>query len=289
MKNNLIKTLFGIFAMISANAAAIESFTASKTQMTSGESVLLEWRDYSPSQYYPAVFNLYVTKPDGSPRFAFRQGLTTPSFNRLINMIGTHKFEVEVCDADDGRCGTPAAVYVNVSPACERQSNITGYWYSCAGRQVTQTAYSRILGPDSINDFQLHGDKATWRHGTGGSGATAAYYVADLTNGGYRQLSQKAYYMLLGNDSISGFKVVNDRAVWRFYDRSSSHYAYYTTCLDGSSFSQLTESGGSGGDSVSSFKLVASGWNYRSTKASWTFYDGFWNTSSNRSVNLGLC
>ena len=97
MKNTLIKSLFGLFAIISANVGAIESFTASKTQMTSGESVLLQWRDHSPSQYYPAVYNLYVTKPDGSARFAFRRGLTTTSFNRLINMIGTHKFEVEVC------------------------------------------------------------------------------------------------------------------------------------------------------------------------------------------------
>ena len=91
---------------------APQSFIADKAEIKTGETVLLSWQ--MPADYQQAVtYNLFVEKPDGSPRYLFAGNISEQSFNRLINMAGEHSFLVQACDQDNV-CGQTSSLTVTV-------------------------------------------------------------------------------------------------------------------------------------------------------------------------------
>ncbi|WDE04081.1 hypothetical protein SG34_022375 [Thalassomonas viridans] len=91
---------------------APQSFTVDRAVIETGETVKLNWQ-MSADFPQAVTYNLFVEKPDGSPRYLFAGNVNGQSHERLINMAGEHKFFVQACESDNV-CGATSSLTVTV-------------------------------------------------------------------------------------------------------------------------------------------------------------------------------
>ncbi|RJE77534.1 hypothetical protein BGP78_00580 [Pseudoalteromonas sp. MSK9-3] len=179
-KSTLALGMAAVFSAFSASA----SLTASQTNMKIGEITVLDWTQLTPNNYPNPTFNLWVTKPNGEPRLAFRKGYTERRFARPIDMSGSHFYEVEICDSNGNNCMLPsnASIVINVDSGCDFFNG----GYSCDNYQVTQSASSGQY----VSEFQVIKDRATWKF-TDNNTQSAAYYTACKDGSNLSQITQR--------------------------------------------------------------------------------------------------
>ncbi|KZN38508.1 hypothetical protein N480_12710 [Pseudoalteromonas luteoviolacea S2607] len=229
--------LLGLISAASFSASAHYAFTASKYNIEVGESTTLDWQNYATGKFPDPTFNLYVTKPNGEDRFAFRRGYKQRSFTRLINMSGEHLFELEICDSNGQNCylSPYAKVRIKVDHGCQKKSSHDRGWYECNGRQVTQYTYTNWTGAaDSISEFQVIDNRLTWKF-SDRSESTSAYFTACKNNGSYSQITQLENYGIGFQTRVSNFIAKKSGyATWTFWNEfrneTTSHNEYLGVC-----------------------------------------------------------
>ena len=139
-----------IFFLLSfrADAAApgkVSYFRASSYSMTSGQTTKLSWG--APNGYSGAVtYRFWVKKPTDSAMWLKESGITNRSFPRPINMIGTHYFYIQACNAAK-ECGTKSSVRVVVNePVPGRVSSFSASDYSLTTGETTTLRWGRPSG-----------------------------------------------------------------------------------------------------------------------------------------------
>ncbi|AOT07737.1 hypothetical protein [Pseudoalteromonas luteoviolacea] len=103
----LVATSLSSHVSVASTLGNVSAFSVSKSTVTDGDTVTLSWQKppgYTEDLYY----NIYVTKP-GSNRWKFRSDYKWTSISRYMEGIGTHNFEVEVCNTND-ECGPSSSI-----------------------------------------------------------------------------------------------------------------------------------------------------------------------------------
>ena len=184
MIKNMRKSALALCFASSVSAfSASASITATPSYMHIGDITVLDWSQLKPANYPNPTFNLFVTKPNGEPRFAFRRGYKEVRFARKISMSGSHLYEVEICDSKGNNCMRPtnAQVVVRVDHGCDYIDS----GYSCNGNRVTQRAENGQF----VSDFQVILNRATWKF-TDRNNQTEAYYTACTNGSNFSRITQ---------------------------------------------------------------------------------------------------
>ncbi|MCG7561480.1 MULTISPECIES: hypothetical protein [Pseudoalteromonas] len=236
-KARLLSTIL-VLPLFSAASLASDYVTATPSQVDLNDTVTIDWSNYYLSSKYPnPTYNLYVTKPTGEPKRAYRRGLTTTRDIRGPNTVsGRQTIEIEVCDQNGQNCITNSdgRVSFTVKHGCILSSAGLGYYYYCDGNQITQGIVNNAIAKSKITDFISVKNRLYWKYKlTNGSGTQYAWYTNCRSGGALERVTE-----LIENsdDRIDSFFARHNdgKAEWYFYDSSFNmsfpREAYHSDC-----------------------------------------------------------
>ena len=126
-----IDNICGEVSTLSVNVEAplpvpeqLASFTVSSGTVVESDTLTFNWQ---PPASFPEseeiFYNFYITKP-GDVRWRYKTLMTGTSLNRYMQILGTHVFEVEACNADS-ICGPVSIIEVPVTPGAINNFNVS--------------------------------------------------------------------------------------------------------------------------------------------------------------------
>lgn len=173
-------------------------------------------------------------------------------------------------------------------------------------KKLSQRAESDYSDAQTLSAMKVVDGKAIWKFHDGrrncGTACTSThgYYMLDIAKAGGSsravRLTQGARGSYSDAQTISEFKVANNRAVWKFLDGErncgttcDSYHAYYYTCLsdvtNSAKIHRITQNAHRGmgdRDQVSYFRMSGN-------TASWKYYNSGSRRTTEHSEYLGVC
>ncbi|MBU1620416.1 MAG: hypothetical protein KJ556_08855 [Gammaproteobacteria bacterium] len=285
-----ITIVASFLALATATASAAELLQVSSDNVAQGGSVVVNWREWSPSRYLHPYAKLFLTDKNGNKKLIADRLPTSSNKSPLyaasytvtpMNNIGKNTITVQICDKNSASCDDGHSIDVFVSPKCELKKNSSGSWYQCGDAVITQK-YGTMFSNSTITEFKVRGNYATWRFfdqssGGGTTGwSTHQYFANTLDGGAMVPLTQKARSSFSDDQRVMEFQVKSNKAVWKYYDGRSncglactSDVAYYYQCLNGTGMEKITPVANSRYLSQSTIEKFSL--NTDATFASWDF------------------
>jgi hypothetical protein len=297
-----VVTLTSLLALTNpATSSAVELLQVSATNVAQGGSVVVNWREWSPSMFLNPQAKLFLTDKNGNKKLIADRLPVSSNSSPLysasytitnMNSLGKNTITVQVCDTKSSSCDSGHGIDVFVTPKCGLKQDSSGSWYQCGDTVITQKIGTMFNKNATITEFKIHGNYATWRYyDTNFSGSTAGrsthqYFVNTLDGSAITALTQEALSNFSTDQRVIDFKVTANKAVWKYYDGGSncnlactSDVAYYYQCLSGSGLTKITPIATSrylSPASIEKFSL-----NTDATFASWDFVNSGSRTSEN--------
>ena len=291
MKAYIITLISFLSLTNSATSSAVELLQVSANNVAQGGSVVVNWREWSPSMFLNPQAKLFLTDKNGNQKLIADRLPVSSNSSPLysasytitnMNSLGKNTITVQVCGANGSPCDNGHQIEVFVTPKCELKKDSSGSWYQCGDTVITQKIGTMFNKNATITEFKIHGNYATWRYydRNSSTGTTARsthqYFVNTLEGGAITSLTQEALGSFSTDRRIMEFKVTANKAVWKYYDGGNncnlactSDVAYYYQCLSGSGLNKITHTATSrylSSASIEKFSL-----NTDATFASWDF------------------
>ncbi|SFC89711.1 hypothetical protein, partial [Pseudoalteromonas denitrificans] len=133
----------------------VSLFTISKDALVTGESALIKWSKPEGFINTP-LYNLYVSKPDGSAKLALLSLVSVEQYSHVFDMTGVHTIHIEACNSS-GECGP--AISKTVTASIGKVSSFSAMPNTVVAGKIIQLKWTEPSGYLGDAFYNLYVDK----------------------------------------------------------------------------------------------------------------------------------